>query len=127
MSRRSIDVEGYAHAAAIPVASRIGPLLASSIIAGFDPGTRNMPDTAEAQAVNVLHHAGVILAAGGGTWADVVKVNFFVADTEFRTAIEPLWVELFPDAASRPARHHQPAQLPRRVLVQADYLAYIDR
>jgi 2-iminobutanoate/2-iminopropanoate deaminase len=126
MSRRSIEVEGYAHAAAIPTASRVGPLLASSIIAGFDPGSRSMPETADEQARNVLGHATAILAAGGATWDDVVKVTFFVAESELRTVVEPLWVELFPDPASRPARHIQSTQLPRRVLVQAEFLAYVD-
>lgn len=127
MSRRSIEVEGYAHAAAIPTASRVGPLLASSIIVGFSAGTRSLPDSADEQARNVLAHATAILAAGGATWDDVVKVAFFVAESELRTAIEPLWVDLFPDPASRPARHIQTTQLPRRMLVQAEFLAYVER
>lgn len=126
MGRRSIEVAGYAHAAAIPVASRLGPLLASSVIAGFDPEVRRMPETAEEQAANVMHHAGAILAAGGASWDDVVKMTFFVAESELRSVVEPLWVAQFPDAASRPARHIQTTSLPRRVLVQAEFLAYVE-
>ena len=125
MTRRSIDADGYAHAAAIPTASRIGPLLASSVIAGFDVGARTMPADAEAQARNVFRHAGAILAAGGATWDDVVKMTFFVATSDLRTVIEPLWVEHFPDPQSRPARHIQMTSVPARVQVQAEFLAYV--
>lgn len=125
MRRRSIDVEGYTHAAAIPTASRIGPLLASSVIVGFDPGTRSMPDDGAAQARNVFHHIAAILHAADATWDDVAKVTFFVADPELRTVIEPLWIEQFPDPASRPARHIATVSLHRRMVVQAEFLAYV--
>lgn len=127
MTRRSIDAAGYAHAAAIPTGSRIGPLLASSVIAGFDVDSRSMPESAEGQASNVFRHAGAILEAGDATWADVIKMTFFVSSPELRTVIEPLWIERFPDAASRPARHIQTTSLPGRVQVQAEFLAYVDR
>jgi len=125
MNRRSIDAQGYAHAAAIPTASRVGPLLASSVIAGFDVDARTMPEDAEGQARNVFRHAGAILEAGGASWDDVVKMTFFVASSDLRTVVEPLWVERFPDAASRPARHIQATTLPGRVQVQAEFLAYV--
>lgn len=127
MTRRSIDADGYAHAAAIPTASRIGPLLTSSVIAGFDVGARSMPEDAEAQARNVFRHAGAILAASGATWDDVVKMTFFVATSDLRTVIEPIWVEHFPDPMSRPARHIQTTSVPARVQVQAEFLAYVSR
>ena len=37
MSRRSIEIEGFHHANPIPAASRVGPLLASSVVAARDP------------------------------------------------------------------------------------------
>lgn len=126
MTRRSINAAGYAHAAAIPTASRVGPLLASSIIAGFDVDARTMPEDAEAQARNVFRHAGAILEAGAASWDDVVKMTFFVASSDLRTVIEPLWIERFPDADARPARHIQTTSLPGRVQVQAELLAYVE-
>lgn len=125
MTRRSIHAEGYSHAAAIPTASRVGPLLASSVIAGFDVGTRTMPADAEGQLRNVMRHAGAILAAGGAGWPDVVKMTFFVAEAELRSVVESVWVEQFGDPESRPARHVQTALLPKGALVQADLLAYV--
>lgn len=127
MTRRSIDAAGYSHAAAIPTASRIGPLVVSSVIAAFDVDTRTMPEDAEGQVRNVMRHAGAILEAADAGWDDVVKMTFFVAVSELRTVIEPLWVEHFPDPKSRPARHIQVSSLPGRSLVQADLVAYVER
>lgn len=126
MTRRSVHAEGYSHQTAIPTGSRVGPLLASSIIVGFDPGTRSMPEAADDQLRNVLRHAGAIIAAGGATWDDVVKMTFHVATGDVRDVVERQWVELFPDADNRPARHTQVVDLPRKVLVQADFLAYVE-
>ena len=43
MPRRSIEIEGFRHVNPIPAASRVGPLLVSSIIAARDPGRRPHP------------------------------------------------------------------------------------
>ena len=65
--RRSIHIDGLSHLTAIPVASRIGPLLMSSVIAPFDPGTRDVPDTVDEQVRNVFTHVGSMLDAAGAT------------------------------------------------------------
>lgn len=103
--RRSISIDGLTHLTAIPVATRIGPLLVSSVIAPFDPGTRNVPDTPDAQLANIFRHIGLMLEAGGATWDDVAKLDFWAPTAEMRTAIDGPYVARFPDEASRPARH----------------------
>lgn len=121
-TRQSIEIEGLSHLTAIPVATRIGPLLTSSVIVAFDPGTRDVPDTADAQLANIFGHINAMLDAAGGTWEDVAKLEFWVGDTEMRTAIDRHYVEVFPDEASRPARHtHQGTG----TTMTASFLAYI--
>lgn len=120
--RRSIHIEGLSHQTAIPVASRIGPLLVSSIISPFNPGTREVPPDAAAQAANIFRHVDCMLTAGGGSWADVAKMEFWVAHAEGRAALETLWVERFPDARSRPARHTHIGGVTQ---MSASFLAYI--
>jgi 2-iminobutanoate/2-iminopropanoate deaminase len=122
--RRSIEIEGLSHLTAIPVASRVGPLLASSVIAPFTPGTRDVPATVEEQLANIFHHIGAMLDAAGATWDDIVKVDVWLADAADRPALEPLWEEHFPDADSRPARHtHISRGAP---MASADFLAYVE-
>lgn len=107
MSRQSIDITSFTHVNPIPAASRIGPLLVSSVIAGRDPGHATVPDDAQAQYANLFHHIGEILAAAGAEWRHVARITFYVPDIAFRDACNPVWLEHFPDASDRPARHTQ--------------------
>lgn len=103
--RRSIHIDGLSHLTAIPVASRIGPLVMSSVITSFDPGTRDVPDSAEAQFRNIFTHVAAMLVAAGAAWGDVIKMSFWIPSAAERPVLEGLWLEHFPDESSRPARH----------------------
>lgn len=127
--RRSIEIDTLAHQNPIPAASLTGPLLASSIVAPFDPGTRDCPDTIEGQIANLFTHVGEILRAADATWDDITSMTFFVNDTaDPRQALNGPWTERFPDPASRPARHTQrsaPDGGPARI--RCTFLAYLER
>jgi 2-iminobutanoate/2-iminopropanoate deaminase len=103
-ARRSIKIESLSHLTAIPVATKIGPLLVSSVIAPFNPGTRVVPETVKQQYENIFHHVGLMLREAGADWRHVAKMEFWTPQVE-RDALDPFWVEKFPDEASRPSRH----------------------
>jgi enamine deaminase RidA (YjgF/YER057c/UK114 family) len=124
--RRSIDIQSFSHQNPIPAASRIGPLVASSIIAPFDPGTRNLPEGVDAQLANLFHHVGQMLEAAGADWRHIAKMTFFVTDIAYRDAINGPWAEKFPDPASRPARHTQTVTPAGKLAVSCDFLAYVE-
>lgn len=125
MTRRSIEIASFSHSNPIPAASRVGPLLASSIIGPRDPGGGGVPDEVGAQLANLFHHVGEMLAAAGGDWRHIAKMTFYVADIAVRDAINAPWAAHFPDPASRPARHTQVLPNAGRA-VTCDFLAYID-
>ena len=125
MTRRSIEVVSVSHVNPIPAASRVGPLLVSSVIPPRDPGLETIPKDVEGQLANLFHHMGEILAKAGGDWRHVAKVTFFVADVAVRDAINTPWVEHFPDPDSRPARHTQVSPTAGRA-ISCDFMAYID-
>jgi enamine deaminase RidA (YjgF/YER057c/UK114 family) len=124
MPRRSIEIDGFGHANPIPAASRVGPLLVSSIIPARDPGSDHIPDDVEAQIDNLFRHVGAMLAAAGAGWEDVAKMTFYVPDLALRDTINGPWAAHFPDAASRPARHTQVAPGGAKTL-SCDFLAYV--
>jgi 2-iminobutanoate/2-iminopropanoate deaminase len=124
MTRRAIEIEGFHHANPIPGASRVGPLLASSVIAARDPGSDRVPEDADAQIANLFHHVEEMLRTAGADWRHVVKMNFYVPDIKMRSAINAPWLERFPDADSRPARHTQADA--DRTDCACDFLAYIE-
>ncbi len=122
-ARRSIEIAGLSHRTPIPAASRVGPLLASSVIAPFNPDTRQTPSTATDQFANIFRHAGLILAEAGGDWRHIVKMEFWVPDAASRPALDPIWLAHFPKPESRPARHTHVGQTNR---ISASFLAWID-
>jgi enamine deaminase RidA (YjgF/YER057c/UK114 family) len=103
--RRSIDIESFRHSNPIPAASRIGPLLASSVITPRFPHSTEVPDDIVTQVENLFAHIGEILAAAGAGWEHVIKLEFTVPSLDDRAVINGPYLERFPDAASRPARH----------------------
>ena len=120
--RRSISIEGLSHRTAIPVATRIGPLVISSVIAPFNPNSRDVPESLEDQCANIFRHAGLMLAEAGAQWSDVAKMEFWVPDAQVRAALEIPWLEKFPDEASRPSRHTHVGQ---GKYATASFIAYI--
>lgn len=124
MTRQSIDITSFTHTNPIPAASRVGPLLVSSVIAGRDPGAATVPDDAGAQYVNLFHHIGEILAAAGAEWRHIARITFHVPDIAFRDACNPVWIEHFPDPQSRPARHTQVVAGAK--LATCEFIAYVD-
>jgi len=123
-ARRSISIDGLSHLMAIPVATRVGPLLVSSVIASFDPGTRNVPPSLEAQIANIFRHVGAMLEAAGADWRHVAKMEFWMPDpANGRAAIEASWIDKFPDPRSRPARHTHRGDGP---FTSASFIAWIE-
>ncbi len=121
-NRRSIEIEGLSHKTAIPAASRIGPLLVSSVITPFNPGTRDAPESIEDQYKNIFRHVGLMLEAAGGDWSHVAKMEFWTPTAD-KGVLDPIWVEKFPDPASRPARHTHVGQGDS---ARASFIAYIE-
>lgn len=124
MARQSIEINSFKHANPIPAAARLGPLLVSSVIAARDPGQTTTPETPEAQYVNLFHHIGEILEAAGGAWRHVARITFYVPDVSFRDSCNPIWIEHFPDAGARPARHTQ--FVSGATVATCEFIAYID-
>ncbi|MBL0945151.1 MAG: RidA family protein [Hydrogenophaga sp.] len=123
--RRSIDIDGFGHGNnPVPAASLLGGLLVSGAIFGMDPTTRKIVPGLQAQCDLMFGHAQRILEAAGADWSRVLKMVFYLAPDQPRDCINAHWLRLFPDAASRPARHVViNDRLPPGTLIQCDLLA----
>ncbi|WP_332790606.1 RidA family protein [Sphingomonas sp. GB1N7] len=125
--RRSIDVEGFNHGVQpIPAASRVGNLVATGGVHGMDPATGTLPDDVAEQARLMFWNLERIMRAAGAGMDSVARVTVYVKVPEARAAVNTQWLALFPDPASRPARHTlQNDHLPANMLVQCDALAWV--
>jgi enamine deaminase RidA (YjgF/YER057c/UK114 family) len=126
MHRQSINGSRARHENPIPNACRIGNFVMSSVIGGYDPGTRELPPNLEQQIANVFGYIRQDIEAAGGSVDDIIKVTFWVKDpVRQRAALNAEWVKMFPNPQSRPARHTQQLPPDSRALVQADFIAIL--
>ena len=126
MPRQSIEISSFSHNNPIPAATRIGPLVVSSIIPPFNAGERKLPDTIEAQIDNLFLHVGNMLDGAGAGWGDVAKMTFYVSDIKYREAVNDPFTARFPDADSRPSRHVQLAAGGGGPMISCDFIAYVE-
>jgi len=124
--RQSINGSRARHENPIPNACRIGNIVMSSVIGGANPGTRELPPQLEQQVANVFFYIRHDIEAAGGSVDDIIKVTFWVKDpVKQRAALNAEWEKMFPDPASRPARHTLQLPVDSRALVQCDFTAVI--
>jgi len=126
MSRRaSIEVEGLGHGVnPIPTGARVGPLICSSGIMGADRSTGILPSDGREQVRLVFDNLRQFLSVAGASPDDLVRVGVLLAEPSLRSAVNEEWVAMFPDEASRPARHTTLRELPNDMVVQLEAIAY---
>ena len=103
--RESFEIDNVKHNAPIPMAARVGNFLYTSGIMGGDPDTGQMPAAVEDQAKNCFRNLQRVLDKAGAKTTDVLKVTVYIKSNNNRQAVNPAWLEMFPDPHSRPARH----------------------
>lgn len=125
--RKSITVSGFSHGSnPIPAGSLIGNQLMTGALFGTDPATGKIAMTPEEECRHMFVHASRILMAAGGSFADVLKMTFYLRPGASRDIINVEWVKAFPDEASRPARHVVVSStIPSSMTMQCDLTAVI--
>lgn len=106
--QQSIYVEGFAHGNPIPAGCRIGNLLMTGVISAKDARTGKRPESLEEQCAAVFRNVRDIVAAGGMTTANIIKMTVWLKDPSDRKALNVEWVKMFPDPKHRPARMVMP-------------------
>ena len=123
---RSIEVPGLGHGAApIPMGARVGNTLYSSGIAGVDPANGKLAEGAVAQAACAFRNMQALLANGGATLEDVVRMTVYVKEASAREPVNAEWLKCFPDPHDRPARHTLNYDLQHGMLLQLEVVAVI--
>lgn len=125
MTRRSIYAEGFGHKNPIPAACRIGNMLYSGSIQGTDPATGAYGATIERQCELMFDHVRRIVAAGGGSLADIAKMTVWMRDRSQRGALNEVWLRAFPNPEDRPARHTMKGDLDGDKLIECDFIAVL--
>ena len=103
--RESYEIPNVAHNAPIPMATRVGNILYTSGIMGKSMETGAFPESVEDQARECFKNLEAVLAKAGAKPSDVLKVTVYIKSNNNRQAVNPAWLEMFPDPHNRPARH----------------------
>jgi len=113
----------YSQAVVVPVGDKRMVFCSGQI--ALDPKTGNVIEgDVAAQTRRVLENLGAVLAAAGGSFADVVKTTVFLADMADFATVNVIYGERFtkdPPARSTVAA----AGLPRNVRVEIEAIAMI--
>jgi 2-iminobutanoate/2-iminopropanoate deaminase len=101
----------------------VGNLLYTAGQTGTDPATGQLaPDLAE-QTRQTLRNISAILAAGGATWRDVIKVTAYLGDIGDFAAFNGAYTEIVGDAP--PPRTTLGTQMYGEYLVEIECLAVL--
>jgi 2-iminobutanoate/2-iminopropanoate deaminase len=122
--RTSLYLAGAQHTAPIPHAARVGPLIMTGGVNGKDPATDAVPPDLDGEVRQLFANLAAILAQAGASLDDVVKMDITMRDRAQRSALDPVWTELFPHPAHRPARHVSAGLLAGAMNIQAQATAY---
>ena len=127
MNKRKVISTSQAPAAIGPYsqAIRSGNLLFASGQLGLDPATGALVDGIEAQTRQALTNLQAVLAAAGGSVANVVKTTIFLPDMADFATVNAIYGEVF--RHEPPARSTvQVAALPKGGLVEIEVIARLD-
>lgn len=107
MGRREVfEIPGVSHAPApIPLAVRVGPILFTSAIMGVDPATGKAPADPDRQVDFAFAHLDDVLRQAGLNRDSIGHVSALLTDDDMRPRLNRVWIEWFPNADDRPARH----------------------
>ena len=103
--RRNVEVPGLEHTNPIPMATLIGPFLASGGIPGRDSATGKTGADFDTQVVLMFENIRKVMQAAGGTTDDILKISVWMNSGKSKKTLNEQWVAMFPDEGSRPARH----------------------
>lgn len=100
-------------------AVRVGETVYLSGQIGIDPNTQQLVEGIEAQILRVFENFKAVAEAAGGSLADVVKINIYLADLAHFAKVNEIMARYFSEPY--PARAAVGVkELPRGALVEAD-------
>jgi 2-iminobutanoate/2-iminopropanoate deaminase len=124
--RQVIHVPGVPrHKNPIPNAVRLGNMIFSSSIAGYDPKTGETPKDPATQVANAFINVRQTMEAAGGTTDDIGRILFYVHDMSTRELLNKEWLKMFPDEDNRPVRKVLVSEIPKELVVQIEVTAVV--
>jgi enamine deaminase RidA (YjgF/YER057c/UK114 family) len=123
-----IEIFGDQSVSPLPVALRSGDMVRGFRIVGTDPNTGELGKDIGTQLKNAHQNMKLSIESVGGTTANIAQVSMYFQDFgRDREAMNPPWVDAFPDESDRPTYKFLTANLPGDELVYMDYFAVLNQ
>lgn len=124
--RQVVHVPGVPrHKNPIPNAIKLGNMIFSSSIGGYDPKTGEVPKDAATQVANAFTNVRLTMEAAGATTDDIGRILFYVHDMSTRELLNKEWLKMFPDEDNRPVRKVLVSSIPKELVVQIEVTAVV--
>jgi len=115
--------EIFADGDPIPVGLRVGDLIHGLRVLAVRAGGVGVTLSAEQQADQAMDNLRRTVTAAGASIDNVAQVSFFAKHRADLRAINPAWLEVFPDDDDRPTYKFMTADLPGDQLFQLEFFA----
>ena len=121
------DLFGDQSISPLPIGLRSGDMVRGFRIIGTDPDTGKLGANIETQLKNAHANMERSIKSVGGTSANIAHVSMYFKDFgRDREAMNPPWVQAFPDQNDRPTYKFLTANLPGEELISMDYFAVLN-
>lgn len=118
-TQKPIEIPGLWHRDPLPMGAQIGPYVFSSVIGGQDPATGDLIVDPVPQIQTAFDNIRRFMEQAGGGLDDVNHVWVFLQENfAWQEAMVDIWVKMFPDDHSRPARKTLPYGLAGDMQIQ---------
>lgn len=123
--RQNFEIPGVGHHDPIPMGAKLGNLLFSSGVGGYDPSTGKRGEGLERQAELAFQNMRTLVERAGAATDNIAQVTILLKDLSSEWAVMQNWLEMFPDEGNRPASHTMTLGLAAENLVQLHLIAVV--
>lgn len=120
--RQALEIPGLRHRDPLPMGTRMGDLVFSSVLGGEDPAT-GQPRQGREQIEQAFSNMRRLVEIAGGSPDDIALVWVFLGDFSFQAAMVEIWLKMFPQDGNRPARKTFGYDMSGRGLAQLQMIA----
>ncbi len=102
--RQPLEIPGLSHRDPLPMGTKTGNMVYSSVLGGQDPKTNKQVAGTVEQMEQAFQNMRALVEQAGGTTDDIGLVWVFLRDKADQPALIDAWLKMFPHDGDRPAR-----------------------
>lgn len=123
--RVAVEIPGLSHKDPLPIGTRMGPVVFSSVFSPEDPKDGKPVSSAQQQIDRCFENMKLFMQHAGGSHANINHTWVFMKDFAHQPAMVERFVNDYPEFGDRPARKTLPYDLPGEMQIQTQLTGYL--